>query len=101
MSEHWSFDTEDHPDVSIDPLFFYIPIINDEKKCLAIDKNLRTAALCLRALLDAVFALHTMSSGFRLYPYKELYFVDVLLYSFRSILVAVFLMLPIPQTVGR
>ncbi|KAL6282882.1 hypothetical protein ACE6H2_013811 [Prunus campanulata] len=83
--------------VSIDPLFFYIPIINDEKKCLAIDKNLRTAALCLRTLLDADFALHTISSGFRLYPHKELSFVDVLFYSFRSILVAVFLMLPIPQ----
>ncbi|CAB4307104.1 unnamed protein product [Prunus armeniaca] len=83
--------------VSIDPLFFYIPIINEEKKCLGIDKNLRAAALCLRALPDAAFVLHTISSGFRLYPNVDLYFVDLLYYSFVSILVAVFLTLPIPQ----
>ncbi|XP_021825371.1 cyclic nucleotide-gated ion channel 1-like [Prunus avium] len=83
--------------VSIDPLFFYIPIINEEKKCLGIDKNLRAAALCLRALPDAAFVLHTISSGFRLYPNVDLYFVDLLYYSFVSLLVAVFLILPIPQ----
>lgn len=87
--------------VSIDPLFFYIPVINNEKKCLAIDKNLRAAALCLRALPDAAFALHSISSGFRLYPFVELYSVQVFVYSFASILVAVFLMLPIPQVRKR
>ncbi|XP_034214063.1 cyclic nucleotide-gated ion channel 1-like [Prunus dulcis] len=83
--------------VSIDPLFFYIPVINNEKKCLAIDKNLRAAALSLRALPDAAFALHSISSGFRLYPFVELHFVLVFVYSVAIILFAVFLMLPIPQ----
>lgn len=87
--------------VSIDPLFFYILVINNEKKCLAIDKNLRAAALCLRALPDAAFALLSISSGFRLYPFVELHFEQVFVYSFASILVAVFLMLPIPQVRKR
>ncbi|VVA22707.1 PREDICTED: cyclic [Prunus dulcis] len=87
--------------VSIDPLFFYIPVINNEKKCLAIDKNLRAAALSLRALPDAAFALHSISSGFRLYPFVELHFVLVFVYSVAIILFAVFLMLPIPQEQGR
>ncbi|PRQ49288.1 putative potassium channel, voltage-dependent, ELK [Rosa chinensis] len=44
--------------VSVDPLFFYLPIINEEIKCLGVDKNLRTAALLLRAITDIAFVLN-------------------------------------------
>ncbi|BBH01287.1 cyclic nucleotide gated channel 1 [Prunus dulcis] len=50
--------------MSIDPLFFYIPVIDDKNKCLGIDKRLKTAALCLRALPDATFALHAINQVF-------------------------------------
>nr|XP_011470674.1 PREDICTED: cyclic nucleotide-gated ion channel 1-like [Fragaria vesca subsp. vesca] len=38
--------------VSCDPLFFYIPIINEKKKCLYFDTRLKTVALVLRLLTD-------------------------------------------------
>ncbi|XP_062003282.1 cyclic nucleotide-gated ion channel 1-like isoform X2 [Rosa rugosa] len=44
--------------VSLDPLFFYIPIIDEEEKCLAEDKELRTIALILRSLTDVTFVVN-------------------------------------------
>ncbi|XP_034220503.1 cyclic nucleotide-gated ion channel 1-like [Prunus dulcis] len=44
--------------VSLDPLFFYIPNINEKYKCLGKDKKLRTAALLLRTLMDLTFVIH-------------------------------------------
>ncbi|XP_061999619.1 cyclic nucleotide-gated ion channel 1-like [Rosa rugosa] len=44
--------------VTADPLFFYIPYINKDKKCIDGDKRVRTAALVLRSLTDMTFILH-------------------------------------------
>ncbi|CAB4292084.1 unnamed protein product [Prunus armeniaca] len=44
--------------VSLDPLFFYIPIIDQLNKCLQMDKVLQTVALVLRSLTDIIFLLH-------------------------------------------
>ncbi|XP_020411522.1 cyclic nucleotide-gated ion channel 1-like [Prunus persica] len=44
--------------VSLDPLFFYIPFIDKEKKCLGMDKKLRNVALILRFLTDITFLVH-------------------------------------------
>lgn len=44
--------------VSLDPLFFYIPFINEKDKCLGMDKNLKVVALVLRSLLDITFIVH-------------------------------------------
>ncbi|BFG28386.1 hypothetical protein CerSpe_146600 [Prunus speciosa] len=84
--------------VSIDPLFFYIPVIDEKNNCLGIDKRLRTVALWLRALPDAAFALQTINSVFRIF--KRARAVDcseILLLSFMSILIGAFLIHPIPQ----
>ncbi|XP_050369817.1 uncharacterized protein LOC126787936 [Argentina anserina] len=43
--------------VLTDPLFFYIPLINDQRKCLAMDKNLRIVALLLRSVTDIIFII--------------------------------------------
>ncbi|KAJ0099967.1 hypothetical protein Patl1_20330 [Pistacia atlantica] len=40
--------------ISLDPLFFYIPVINDDKKCLKFDKKLGTTAIILRSLCRQV-----------------------------------------------
>lgn len=37
---------------SFDPLFFYIPMIDLNNKCLKIDRNLAVAAIVLRTLAD-------------------------------------------------
>lgn len=44
--------------VSLDPLFFYIPIIDGGEKCLGVDKELRTVALILRSLTDVTFVVN-------------------------------------------
>ncbi|EYU25206.1 hypothetical protein ABFS82_06G023000 [Erythranthe guttata] len=44
--------------VSLDPLFLYIPIINNDKKCLDSDKNLEIAASVLRSFTDIFYVVH-------------------------------------------
>ncbi|KAM5587186.1 cyclic nucleotide-gated ion channel 1 [Rosa sericea] len=46
--------------VSFDCLFLYIPIIDQEYKCLGMDKTLRNVALVLRSLTDIAFILHIL-----------------------------------------
>ncbi|PRQ55444.1 putative potassium channel, voltage-dependent, EAG/ELK/ERG [Rosa chinensis] len=43
----------------VDPLFFYIPFIDEKRKCIGMDKKLRDVVLALRSLTDLAFALHT------------------------------------------
>ena len=44
--------------VALDPLFFYIPVIDDKDKCLGLDETLTIIACGLRSLFDAFYALH-------------------------------------------
>ncbi|XP_068329909.1 cyclic nucleotide-gated ion channel 1-like [Pyrus communis] len=44
--------------VSMDPLFFYVVIIDQDKKCLQMDKTLRIVALLMRSLTDVIFLMH-------------------------------------------
>lgn len=44
--------------VSVDPLFFYIPIVKDEKKCLDLDNKLQITASVLRSFTDIFYIVH-------------------------------------------
>ncbi|XP_027103587.1 cyclic nucleotide-gated ion channel 1 isoform X1 [Coffea arabica] len=44
--------------VSLDPLFFYIPVINGHKKCLSFDKKLEVTASVLRSFTDIFYLIH-------------------------------------------
>ncbi|XP_052203984.1 cyclic nucleotide-gated ion channel 1 [Diospyros lotus] len=44
--------------VSIDPLFFYIPVIDDNKKCLGFDRKLEVTAIVLRSFTDIFYITH-------------------------------------------
>ncbi|XP_059445397.1 LOW QUALITY PROTEIN: cyclic nucleotide-gated ion channel 1 [Corylus avellana] len=44
--------------VSLDPLFFYVPVINDEKKCLDLDSRMEITAIILRSFTDIFYILH-------------------------------------------
>ena len=44
--------------VSLDPLFFYHPVINEEKKCILLDKKLWITAIILRSFFDIIYLLH-------------------------------------------
>ena len=40
--------------IAMDPLFFYVPVIDEDKKCIGLDKKLRTTALILRSVTDII-----------------------------------------------
>lgn len=44
--------------VSLDPLFFYIPVIDGKRRCLNIDKQLAITACILRSFTDIFYVLH-------------------------------------------
>ena len=54
--------------VLLDPLFLYIPIVDEDMKCLRMDKNLKIAALVLRSLTDLCYIL---SIVFQVYRYNN------------------------------
>lgn len=43
--------------VSLDPLFYYIPMINRDKNCIKMDKKLATLAVVLRSLTDIAYLI--------------------------------------------
>lgn len=44
--------------VSVDPLFFYIPVVKDDNKCLDMDKKLQITASVLRSFTDIFYIVH-------------------------------------------
>ncbi|XP_020575420.1 cyclic nucleotide-gated ion channel 1-like [Phalaenopsis equestris] len=44
--------------VSVDPLFFYIPIVDDNNNCLDLDKKLEITASVLRSFTDIFYIIH-------------------------------------------
>ncbi|KAI3771878.1 hypothetical protein L6452_03049 [Arctium lappa] len=50
--------------VSIDPLFFYLPVFDQSKSCLGIDRKLAIIATTLRTVVDAFYLIH-MALEFR------------------------------------
>lgn len=41
--------------VSLDPLFFYVPVIDNNKNCLRLDRKLETLACILRLFTDVFY----------------------------------------------
>ncbi|KAF5813043.1 putative potassium channel, voltage-dependent, EAG/ELK/ERG, rmlC-like jelly roll [Helianthus annuus] len=50
--------------VSIDPLFFYLPVFDQTKTCLGIDRKLAITATTLRTVVDVFYLIH-MALQFR------------------------------------
>ncbi|XP_057501239.1 probable cyclic nucleotide-gated ion channel 5 [Actinidia eriantha] len=50
--------------VSVDPLFFYLPVFNQSSHCLGIDRKLAITATTLRTVIDVFYLLH-MALQFR------------------------------------
>ncbi|KAL6982092.1 Cyclic nucleotide-gated ion channel 1 [Sarracenia purpurea var. burkii] len=46
--------------VSLDPLFFYIPVIDGDRKCLSLDTKLEIIACVLRTFTDIFYVLHIL-----------------------------------------
>ncbi|KAH0896897.1 hypothetical protein HID58_046465 [Brassica napus] len=44
--------------VSLDPLFFYVPVVDDAKKCLGLDNKMEITASVLRSFTDVFYVIH-------------------------------------------
>ncbi|KAG6387765.1 hypothetical protein SASPL_152957 [Salvia splendens] len=94
--------------ISLDPLFFYIPIINGEKKCLDLDKKLEIAASILRSFTDIFYLTHIIfqfRTGF-IDPYSRVFGRGVLVedswkiakrYLTSYFIIDILAVLPLPQ----
>ncbi|XP_038683662.1 cyclic nucleotide-gated ion channel 1-like [Tripterygium wilfordii] len=45
----------------LDPLFFYILVINDQQKCVRLDKKLGTAVMVFRSLIDSFYVIYIIA----------------------------------------
>lgn len=94
--------------VSLDPLFFYIPIIDGSKKCLDLDRRLELAACILRSFTDIFYLLHIIfqfRTGF-IAPYSRVFGRGVLVqdsweiakrYLSSYFIIDILAVLPLPQ----
>ncbi|KAM5570090.1 cyclic nucleotide-gated ion channel 1-like [Rosa sericea] len=92
--------------VSVDPLFLYIPITNEDMKCLRLDQNLKTVTLFLRSAVDLPCIVHIISQILAVRPLRRrrVKLVELALEMAKRILWPYFLIdilavLPIPHVV--
>ncbi|KAM1798641.1 hypothetical protein ACFX12_032691 [Malus domestica] len=86
----------------VDPLFLYVPIINENIKCLLLDEKLKKIAIVLRAFTDLPFLLTIIYLVLR--TWCKLRFMEHLLYDdeigvLKSPIQIILAVLPIPQIV--
>ncbi|KAK4837755.1 hypothetical protein QYF36_008209 [Acer negundo] len=96
--------------VSLDPLFFYVPVIDDNKKCLTLDNKMQTTASVLRSFTDIFYIIHIIfqfQTGF-IAPFSRVFGRGVLVedtwliakrYLLSYFLVDILAVLPLPQVV--
>ncbi|KAF5477145.1 hypothetical protein F2P56_003817 [Juglans regia] len=57
--------------VTVDPLFFYVPVINEERKCVALDRRLYIRTTCLRTVLDSILLVDIILQCLRHFAKSE------------------------------
>ena len=94
--------------VSLDPSFFYIPVIDEDKKCIGLDKKLRSISLILRAVSDIIGVINIILQ-FHEKDFKEENFGKATLLKGKDrqkkarrsfwlyVLIDIFVILPFPQ----
>ncbi|CAN8302093.1 unnamed protein product [Cochlearia groenlandica] len=96
--------------VSLDPLFFYVPVIDDDKKCLGRDRKMEITASVLRSFTDVFYVIHIIfqfRTGF-IAPSSRVFGRGVLVENKRDIamrylsshfIIDILAVLPLPQVV--
>ncbi|XP_071715636.1 cyclic nucleotide-gated ion channel 1-like [Rutidosis leptorrhynchoides] len=94
--------------VSLDPLFFYIPVLDSNQKCLGVDNNMKIISCVLRTLIDLIYILHIIfefRTGF-IAPYSRVFgrgelitdsFAIAKRYLFSYFIIDILSILPVPQ----
>jgi cyclic nucleotide gated channel len=92
----------------VDPLFLYLPVINQDHKCLFLDGKLKITAICFRSAFDLIYIAYIIL-GFRCaYKDKEVSHISGRTVAWKIIkeylwsynfLVDILVILPIPQVI--
>lgn len=94
--------------VAVDPLFFYVPVIDAQRQCLTMDRQLMIIACVLRSFIDLFYLLHMIfefRTGF-LPPSLPVFGSGELIkdpakiakkYLFSNFLIDILSILPLPQ----
>lgn len=82
--------------VLLDPLFLYIPIVNEDMKCLSLDNKLKKAAIFLRSITDILYILNIVIQ-FYIEPKAKTFRVMWKAYWRSHIPIDILAILPIPQ----
>ncbi|KAF5816816.1 putative potassium channel, voltage-dependent, EAG/ELK/ERG, rmlC-like jelly roll [Helianthus annuus] len=94
--------------VSLDPLFFYIPVFDRNEKCLGMDNKMKIISCVLRTLVDLFYALHIIfefRTGF-IAPFSRVFGRGLLIedsfaiakrYLCSYFIIDIFSILPLPQ----
>ncbi|XP_048319661.2 cyclic nucleotide-gated ion channel 1 isoform X2 [Ziziphus jujuba] len=95
--------------VSLDPLFIYIPIINEDNKCITTDKKLGITAVVLRLFTDLIYIgdiIYIVAKSSQELKRLGIWKIDkfknalaILKLSWLHILVDILAILPIPQVI--
>lgn len=94
--------------VSLDPLFFYVPVIDSTQKCLGMDENMKIISCVLRTVIDLIYILHIIfefRTGFiappsRIFGRGELIedsFLIAKRYFYSYFIIDLLAILPLPQ----
>ncbi|XP_040363567.1 cyclic nucleotide-gated ion channel 1-like [Rosa chinensis] len=59
--------------VLLDPLFLYIPILNDDMKCIGVDKNMKIVAVVFRSFTDLIYIVKIIFQICKLKKSKEIW----------------------------
>ena len=57
--------------IAMDPLFFYVPVIDEDKKCIGLDKKLRSVSLILLAVSDIIGVINIILQFHDEYTYID------------------------------
>ncbi len=78
-------------EVAMDPLFFYLPMINLQKKCIGFDKKLWLIAIVVRSVNDFIYLLHFI------WQFRTVFIYKTKLRYLWPFLLDILVILPIPQ----
>jgi cyclic nucleotide gated channel len=89
----------------VDPLFLYLPVINQDDKCLTLDRKLMITALCLRSVSDMIYVGNIILGYYNRRhgrtgsnPSKPREIVEMYLRTY--IAIDILALLPIPQVIN-
>nr|POE89413.1 cyclic nucleotide-gated ion channel 1 [Quercus suber] len=92
----------------VDPLFFYIPVISDSKRCLLLEKKLWIAVFAFRMVTDVIYLVHIALRSWMVFKICVKNRSNICCSNTKvsasvrrcfSFLIDVFVVLPIPQVV--